>query len=63
MEYEVQHPSWSIWTAPGAGVDVNVAELYGPEFVDALSVQPSSVFIADGSAISVSEGKRLQGAR
>jgi uncharacterized protein len=58
-EYQVEHPQWSIWKATNAVVDVDVAGLYGGEFVSALSRDPTSVFIADGSEVSVSSGVGL----
>lgn len=58
-EYEVEHPSWQIWTASNANVDVDVGELYGDEFIESLAEEPASVFIADGSEVTVSAGKRL----
>ena len=37
----------------------DVANLYGPGFVAALSAPPSSAFIADGSAVTVRRGSPL----
>ena len=53
IEYEVRHPSWRVWQAGGAELRADVATLYGPGFVDALRGPPRSVFIAEGSPVSV----------
>jgi len=59
-EYEVEHPSWNTWNGIDTKVSIDVAGLYGAEFADALSQEPTSVFIADGSAVTVSEGENIQ---
>jgi uncharacterized protein YqjF (DUF2071 family) len=53
VEYEVRHPSWRVWTASDAALNIDVASLYGRAFVAALAAPPRSAFIADGSAVSV----------
>ncbi|MEM7395874.1 MAG: DUF2071 domain-containing protein [Verrucomicrobiota bacterium] len=56
VEYRVEHPSWNVWRVEEATVDVDVAQLYGQTFVEPLAVKPDTVFVADGSSISVSPG-------
>jgi len=58
IEYEVEHPPWRIWPAARATYDCDVAAIYGPEFVPFLR-EPSSAFVADGSAVLVRKGRRL----
>jgi uncharacterized protein len=53
LEYEVSHPQWRIWKATNAEFTGDVAGLYGPEFVEALSVAPASSFVAEGSPVTV----------
>jgi uncharacterized protein YqjF (DUF2071 family) len=53
QEYEVQHPVWQIHPGLGASVQVEVARLYGAEFVPALSTVPASCFVAVGSDVAV----------
>ena len=53
IEYQVRHPSWRVWAGEGADLRADVATLYGPQFVDALTGPPRSAFIAEGSAVSV----------
>jgi len=52
-EYEVEHPRWRIWPGLEAGLDADVAALYGERFVESLYAKPASAFIAEGSPIAV----------
>jgi uncharacterized protein YqjF (DUF2071 family) len=58
-EYQVEHPRWRVWQARGIDVDCNFHLLYGPQFQESLSSQPSSAFIADGSEVVVYQGQSL----
>jgi len=59
LEYRVEHPQWRVWRATSARLDCNVEACYGPGYCVALGGEPSSAFIADGSAVSVFQGDRL----
>lgn len=59
VEYRVEHPRWNVWRAASASLDCDVAGLYGEEFAEPLSGPPSSAFVADGSAVVVRKGRRL----
>jgi uncharacterized protein YqjF (DUF2071 family) len=59
VEYQVEHPPWRVWTVNDYQLDCDVAELYGTEFVAPLQNAPTSIFIAEGSAVSVHAGRRL----
>jgi uncharacterized protein YqjF (DUF2071 family) len=59
IEYRVDHPRWNLWPAREARFDVDVAQLYGPRFVDSLSDTPASAFFADGSAVTLFKGVRI----
>ena len=59
MEYRVEHPRWRVSRAT-ASVDCDVERLYGPAFVEALAASPSSVFLADGSPVTVMRGRLLR---
>jgi uncharacterized protein YqjF (DUF2071 family) len=59
VEYQVEHPRWRVWCAADAHFFGDIALLYGSEFVPALSASPVSAFLADGSAIVVRRGRRL----
>lgn len=61
VEYQVEHPRWRVWRAEGAQLSADVPTLYGPEFAGALTGEPSSAFVADGSDIIVRKGVRLGG--
>ena len=52
-EYRVEHPRWKVWNAEKFEFNADVAVLYGGQFVEPLSAEPRSAFIADGSAIQV----------
>lgn len=58
-EYEVKHPSWQVASANDVDFKVNTADIYGKNFVDALAQKPTSVFVANGSAIEVYKGIRI----
>lgn len=60
VEYEVKHPAWRVWQATSSWLQCDIATLYGSEFVEALSMPPTSAFVAEGSAISVSQADRIK---
>lgn len=51
--YQVRHPNWLIHPIRHYHVQCNIEIMYGPEFVQPLSQPPISVFLAEGSDISV----------
>lgn len=52
-EYEVKHPVWNLYEVTHYKLDANIGKLYGQEFASTFSRPPSSVFLADGSDITV----------
>jgi uncharacterized protein len=60
VEYKVEHPRWPVWRAAAAGIDCDVADLYGARFAPFFRAKPTSAFIAQGSAVSVRRGVRLR---
>ncbi len=50
-EYQVEHPSWRVWSCDEAALDADISSLYGEQFVGSLSGLPTSAFIAEGSPI------------
>jgi uncharacterized protein YqjF (DUF2071 family) len=60
IEYRVEHPRWNVWRTADASRPVNVAPVYGDEFAQALSGTPRSVFVADGSAVTVYAPTRIR---
>lgn len=59
LEYEVQHPQWSVWKAKQAGFVGKATALYGAEIARILTREPDSAFLAKGSAVTVSKGTRI----
>jgi len=59
LEYEVQHPRWNVRNAKQASFSGNAALFYGDEFAECLNRDPNFAFLADGSAVSVIKGKRI----
>jgi hypothetical protein len=58
-EYRVEHPVWSYWDSKQTQVEVDAEKLYGPEFADVISSNPHSAFLAEGSEVTVSRGKKI----
>lgn len=59
VEYEVRHPPWRTWAVDRFRLEADVARLYGKEFAEPLAQGPVSVFVAEGSAVTVHRGRRL----
>ena len=60
VEYRVDHPKWRVWNADGAELDCDVGSVYGGSFTEWLPASPRSAFLAEGSAVVVSRGQRLE---
>lgn len=58
-EYEVAHPPWRVMKVTAAGFDCDVAGLYGSSFREFLSGPPASALLAEGSPVTVYQGRRL----
>jgi uncharacterized protein YqjF (DUF2071 family) len=59
VEYRVEHPAWKVWSAVSVVVEGDMTKLYGTELSAALKNSPASAFLAEGSAVTVSRGRRL----
>ncbi len=59
VEYQVEHPRWTVWRAAAATLDCDVTSFYGATFAPLLGGAPSSAFLADGSPVIVRRGVRL----
>jgi uncharacterized protein YqjF (DUF2071 family) len=57
-EYQVEHPRWDIFPVEQYTIDCDFSNLYGPSFSVLNGLTPASVFLAEGSGISV-YGKRI----
>jgi uncharacterized protein YqjF (DUF2071 family) len=60
LEYHVSHVPWNVWTSLAAGFEGDASGLYGLELGKVLQRRPDSAFIADGSPVIVSTGKRIR---
>jgi hypothetical protein len=59
VEYRVEHPPWRAFPVTEAHLDVDVAAIWGPVWAQVLARPPVSVFVAEGSGVSVSDGRRV----
>ena len=59
VEYEVRHPPWRVWHASLARLECDVRNFYGVQYAEALSAEPCSAFLAEGSKIAVLPARRL----
>lgn len=57
--YQVEHPSWGVWSVAEFETTGDMGLLYGAAYAPALAQTPTSVFVADGSAVVVRQGDRL----
>lgn len=58
-EYQVEHPRWQIYAVRDYAVDVDFGNVYGEEFGFLTNEKPISVFLAEGSEITVNSGSRI----
>ncbi|MEI9917169.1 MAG: DUF2071 domain-containing protein [Bacteroidota bacterium] len=61
-EYQVDHPRWEIYPVRSYRIDVDFGKVYGEAFKCLESMKPSSIFLAEGSAISVLNSRKVIGA-
>lgn len=57
-EYQVAHPRWRHWTVREAGLECDVAAVYGPQYAEFLGAKPASAFVAEGSPVAVYPGQK-----
>lgn len=58
-EYRVEHPLWRVWRAKRSFLDCDTGSLYGQGFAPWLLAVPTSAFLAEGSPVTVSRGRRI----
>ncbi|MCB9264805.1 MAG: DUF2071 domain-containing protein [Lewinellaceae bacterium] len=58
-EYQVEHPSWRVYPVTEYEINCDARQLYGAAFAEAMAQEPTSVFMAEGSGISVRRGRKL----
>ena len=57
--YQVLHPKWNIHKVKSFEIKCNADKLYGPAFAEVLSQPPTSVFLADGSAVTIMKRSKI----
>jgi uncharacterized protein YqjF (DUF2071 family) len=60
LEYRVEHPRWRTAAVSATQLHCDIAALYGEQFSDCRKREPSSAFLAEGSAVTVYSGQRLR---
>ncbi len=58
-EYQVEHPQWKVSDAITAQFSGDAEKYYGSRFAKVLTNPPDSAFLADGSAVVVFKGSRV----
>ena len=58
-EYEVAHPRWNIYPIENYDIDCDFKKLYGNDFEILDHLQPASVFLAEGSPVTIFTNKIL----
>ncbi|MDB4777923.1 DUF2071 domain-containing protein [bacterium] len=53
FEHRVERPPWTVWDAAQASFECNTKQMFGQEFVKTLARRPSSVFVSEGSPVTV----------
>lgn len=59
FEYEVTHPTWEQYPVESHEIHVDFGALYGQSFGSLTTATPVSVFLAEGSPITVENKRRL----
>ena len=57
--YQVLHPKWRVHKVIDYSIYCHAEKLYGPAFAEVLQQKPGSVFLAEGSPITVMKGSRI----
>jgi len=58
-QYEVRHPRWETYPVRSHEIRADFGALYGAAFAALNEQEPTSVLLAEGSAVSVHSGRRL----
>lgn len=58
-EYEVVHPKWDVYPVTDYDINVDFSVSYGAGFSFLNNVQPTSIFVAEGSDITVKAGMKI----
>jgi uncharacterized protein len=63
VEYHVSHVPWQVWATAAASFKGNAGLHSGSDFNAVLQRPPDSACVAEGSAVTVFQGKRIWGSR
>ncbi|HEY9363284.1 MAG TPA: DUF2071 domain-containing protein [Chitinophagaceae bacterium] len=58
-EYGVEHPGWEVYPIKSYQIDVDFEDIYGHDFSFLKTEMPKSVFLAEGSIITVKNGRTI----
>jgi uncharacterized protein YqjF (DUF2071 family) len=58
-EYEVAHPRWEVYQTKNYHIDVDFENIYGKDFQFLQHEKPTSVFLAEGSPVSIKTGRKI----
>lgn len=58
-EYKVEHPRWELYPTKNYKIEVDFGKLYGSDFSFLSAEKPLSVFLAEGSEVSVKTGRKI----
>ena len=58
-EYQVDHPQWKVSDCIASQFIGNAEKYYGSQFAKVLADPPDSAFLAEGSAVTVFRGERI----
>lgn len=60
FEYEVQHPRWEQFEVLNHRIDVDFEKNYGTDFGFLQTQKPTSIFLAEGSKITVKNKRKIE---
>lgn len=60
FEYEVTHPRWEQFEVVNHRIDIDFEKNYGSDFGFLQTQKPTSIFLAQGSKITVKNKRKLQ---
>lgn len=60
FEYEVTHPRWEQFEVLNHRIDIDFEKNYGRDFVFLQTQKPTSVFLAEGSKITVKNKRKIE---
>lgn len=58
-EYKVEHPKWEVFNVNYAEIEVDFGKTYGERFAFLSDLEPNTIFLAQGSEVSVYKGEKI----